>query len=68
MEEEKKLYPFRLAVLEDAYSWGTDTFRLADLGYRETLVRDGWLAGNTLGEVMDLYMDRVVGERVFSFF
>lgn len=67
MEEEKKLYPFRFCTLEDTYNWGSEEFRLADLGYRDSLIHDGWLAANTMGEVMDMYMDRVVGENVFSY-
>ena len=65
--EEKKLYPFRFCTLQDEYSWGSDEFKLADLGYRDSLVRDGWLAGNAISEVMDTYLDRVVGENVYQF-
>jgi len=68
MEEEKKLYPFRFCELEDKYVWGSEIFKLADLGYRDSLVRDGWLAGNTISEVMDMYMDRIVGEDVFKWY
>ena len=68
MEEEKKLYPFRFCEIEDVYSWGKECFKLADLGYRDSLVRDGWLAGNSIGEIMDMYMDRVVGENVFEYY
>lgn len=66
MEQEKKLYPFRFCSLKDEYGWGCEEFRLADLGYRDSLVADGWLAGNSLGEIMDMYLDRVVGEDVFE--
>lgn len=66
MEEDKKLYPTRFCTLEDKYNWGSEEFKLADLGYRDSLVRDGWLAGNSLSEIMDMYMDRVTGEDVFS--
>lgn len=65
--DEKKLYPFGFCAIADAYEWGTDEFLLADLGYRDSLVRDGWLAGNSMSEVMDTYMDRVVGENAFEF-
>lgn len=65
--EEKKLYPTRFCTLQDDYNWGSEEFRLADLGYRDSLVRDGWLAGNAISEVMDMYMDRIVGENVFEF-
>ena len=64
--EEKKLYPLRFLPLEDNYSWGCDSFKVADLGYRDTVVADGWLAANTLSEVMDTYMDRVTGDHVFA--
>ena len=66
MAEEKKLYPLRLIDLQDAYAWGTDTFKIADLGYRDSIVSDGWLAANELSEVMETYMDRVVGDHVFQ--
>lgn len=65
--EEKKLYPFRFCSLRDEYPWGSDEFLLADLGYRDSLVRNGWLGGNAISEVMDTYMDRVVGENVYEF-
>ena len=64
--EEKKLYPFRLSRIEDKYSWGSEEFRLADLGYRDTYIQDGWLAGNTMGDVMETYLDRITGEHIFD--
>lgn len=67
MDEEKRLYPFRFCRMEDTYSWGSEEFCLADLGYRDSLVRDGWLAANSMSEVMDMYMDRVVGGNVFEY-
>ena len=66
--EEKKLYPFRLTRIEDKYHWGSEEFCLADLGYRDTFVHDGWLAGSTLGDLMETYFDRVTGENVFDAF
>ena len=66
MDEERQLYPFRLCTIEDKYAWGSEEFKLADLGYRDTLIRDGFLAGNSISEVMDMYMDAVVGEKVFG--
>ena len=63
---EKKLYPFRLSRIEDRYVWGSEEFRLADLGYRDTFVHDGWLSGNTLGDLMETYLDRITGDHVFD--
>lgn len=66
--DEKKLYPLRFCALQDDYGWGSERFLLADLGYRDTMVKDGWLAANLMGEVMDTYMDRVVGDNVYEYY
>ena len=68
MSEEKKLYPFKFCTLQDDYPWGSEEFKLADLGYRDSLVREGWLAGNSMSEVMDTYLDRVVGDNVYEYY
>ena len=65
--EEKKLYPLGFCSIADEYGWGTDEFLLADLGYRDSLIRDGWFAGNAVSELMDTYLDRVVGDNAYSF-
>jgi len=67
-EAEKKLYPLLFAELQDNYVWGSETFKLADLGYRDTIVRNGWLAANTISEIMDTYIDRVTGEDVYAWY
>ena len=66
--EEKKLYPLKFCSIRDEYSWGNESHLLADLGYRDSVVRDGWLAGNGMGDVMDTYMERVVGDNVYEFY
>ena len=45
-----------------------ESHEIADLGYRDSQILDGWLAGNTLSEVMDMYLDRIVGEKVFNWY
>lgn len=65
MEEEKKLYPLRFAPIEDNTS---ECIHIADLGYQDSLSLDGWLASNTISEIMDMYMDRVVGEHVYEYY
>lgn len=57
--DEKRLDP-SLPVAE--------SLELADLGYRDSVIKEGWLAGNTFSEIMDMYMDKIVGENVFDFF
>jgi len=45
-----------------------ESHELADLGYRDSQVREGWLAGNSISELMDTYLDRLVGEDPFAHF
>ena len=68
MEEEKKLYPLKFCPLQDNFGWGCATWKLADLGWRDSFVLEGWLASNTMSEVMDTYMDRVSGDDVYESF
>lgn len=65
MEEEKKLYPFNIIPIEDEVG---GTLLLADLGDPDSQIRNGWLATNTMSEIMDMYMDRVSGENVFPYY
>lgn len=64
--EENALYPLKVCTLEDSYSWGKEEFKIADLGYRDSLLKEGWLAANSISELMDTYMDRIVGDTVFQ--
>lgn len=64
--EENKLYPLTFCSLQDDYAWGTEEFKLADLGYRDSLIKEGWLAGNSIGEIMDTYIERVSGDETFE--
>lgn len=68
MEQEKKLYPMHLCTILDKYVWGDEELKLADLGYRDSLVRDGWLAGNSVSELMETFLDRVVGDNSYEWY
>ena len=65
MEEEKKLYPFKFIHIDENPA---EDVHLADLGYQDSLVQNGWLSANSISEIMDMYMDRVVGEHVFNYY
>lgn len=68
MEEERKIYPLKFCSIRDERPWGYEEFKLADLGYRDSLIREGWLAGNSMGELMDTYIDRIVGDTVYEYY
>ncbi len=45
-----------------------ESWEIADMGFEDSVVANGWLAGNTLSEVMETYLERVVGENVYNYF
>ncbi len=45
-----------------------ESWELSDMGFRDSVIVNGWLAGNTIGEVMETYFERIVGEDVMNRF
>ena len=48
--------------------WGSMDYLLADLGGVDSTVVGGWLGGNTISDVMQTYLDRVVGDAAFEYY
>ena len=65
---DKKLYPFKFISTREDRPWGTEAWAVADLGFVDNMVDEGWLAGNTLSELVETYLERVVGETSFEFY
>lgn len=66
--EERKLHPFSFDPIEETTAWGRVKWAVADLGVVDSGVRGGWLDGNSFGEVMETYMERVVGDGVYDWY
>lgn len=45
-----------------------ESWELADMGIEDSVIADGWLAGNTISEVMETYLERIVGEDVYKYY
>ncbi len=45
-----------------------ESWEIADMGVEDSVVADGWLAGNTIGDVMETYLERIVGEGVYNYY
>ncbi|MBR1706285.1 MAG: class I mannose-6-phosphate isomerase [Bacteroidales bacterium] len=65
---EKKLYPMTFLADSLERHWGEIVYKLADLGFMDTTVAAGWFGGNTLGELMQTYLERVVGDTAFEYY
>ena len=45
-----------------------ESWELADMGVEDSVVANGWLAGNTISELMETYLERIVGEKVYNYY
>lgn len=45
-----------------------ESWELADMGVEDSVVKDGWLAGNTMSDIMETYLEKVVGEDVYNYY
>ncbi len=65
----KKLYPlkFNPVVLDKA--WGSESWEISSMGDGlEGTVENGFLAENTLSDILETYMGELVGDNIFEFF
>lgn len=68
MKEKKALYPLSFEAEAQEKIWGTETCLIGDTGLQDSTATEGWLAGNTLSELMDTYTERIVGDKVMSWY
>ena len=66
--ENKKLTPMRFLSDVREMPWGSIEYKLADLGFVDSLSCEGWLKGNNLSDIMQTYLERVVGETSFNWY
>lgn len=66
--ESKKLTPMKFLPDTAEMPWGNVEYKLADLGFVDSMAMDGWLGGNTLSDIMQTYLERVVGETSFEWY
>lgn len=45
-----------------------ESWELADMGVEDSVVAEGWLAGNAISDIMETYLERIVGENVYNFY
>ena len=67
-DQNKKLTPMKFLPDVQQMPWGTVEYKLADLGFVDSMACEGWLKGNTLSDIMQTYLERVVGETAFEWY
>ena len=68
MEEERKIEPLGMEPITVEYDWGSETYLIADIGSVDSVVRGGWLDGNSISDIMETYLERIVGDEVYYFY
>jgi mannose-6-phosphate isomerase len=68
MENKKAMYPLVFIEEKVENTWGKDSWIVADTGAQESVVQGGWLDNNSLADLMEAYTERVVGEKVMSWY
>lgn len=64
----KKLYPIKFVPDIDQMKWGLQTWLIADMGFENSKISNGWLEDNTIEDLMETYLERVVGEDVYQYY
>ncbi|MBP5487283.1 MAG: class I mannose-6-phosphate isomerase [Bacteroidales bacterium] len=64
----RKLYPLRFIENNIDMPWGQICYQIADLGFVDSMISEGWFGGNTLSELMGTYLERVVGDDSFEYY
>lgn len=62
------LYPLLFKPIVKEKVWGSETWSLSGYGEDQSEVTNGFLAGNLLSEVVEIYMDELVGGKVYDRF
>ncbi len=62
------LYPLLFDQIVKLKIWGKEIWSLSGYGNDQSIVNNGFLQGNTLEEVLEVYMDELVGGKVYDRF
>ena len=66
--DNKKLTPLKFLPDRQEMPWGSIEYLLADLGFVDSMACEGWLGGNTLSDILQTYLERLVGETSFEWY
>lgn len=62
------LYPLKFKPIIKPKVWGQESWLISTYGKDQSIVENGFLAGNTLSELIEIYMDELVGGSIYQMF
>ncbi len=60
------LYPLRFIPLEQKKMWGKESWQISGMEGNCSVIANGFLKGNDLNEVIEIYMDEILGSKVYD--
>jgi len=60
------LYPLKFRAIKCPKIWGYESWQLSGYGDQVSVVSNGYLADNELNELIEVYMDELVGQHVYD--
>ncbi len=66
--ENKRLTPIKFLADRQDTPWGSIEYKLADLGFIDSMASEGWLGGNTISDIMQTFLERISGETSFDWY
>lgn len=61
-----ELYPLKFKPIRKDKIWGYESWQLSPMPSAESEVENGYLAENTLNELVEVYMGELVGDKVYE--
>lgn len=65
---ENNLYPIKFVPIYKPKIWGGESWEISGVEGEESVVANGFLAGNSLDELLEVYMGDLVGDAVYERF
>ena len=65
---ENNLYPIKFLPISKPKIWGSESWQISGVEGDVSVVGNGFLAGNTLDELLEVYMGDLVGDAVYEKF
>lgn len=62
------LYPLKFKYIEKPKVWGGEHWLISGYGHDVSIVENGYLAGNDLNDLVETYMDELVGGNIYQLF
>ena len=62
------LYPLKFKNIYKGKIWGGEAWKISGIEPETSVVANGFLKGNTLNELIEIFMDDLLGEQVFKKF